>query len=141
MIIAIVVLVLSVIGFADSLYYTLIHYGYLGFQVPLVPMICDLKEGACRTVATSRWASIVGLPNSVWGMGFYALTTAAGAARLYLGKWPYLTLLRMLSVLAVFFSIVLAGTMFLRLRTVCPLCVLAQIINVILLTIFLMVKR
>ncbi|MCX6343914.1 MAG: vitamin K epoxide reductase family protein [Armatimonadetes bacterium] len=136
MVITILVLFMALIGFADSFYYTLLHYGYLGFQSPVVPMICELKQSVCRTLATSAWASTFGIPNSIFGMGYYALVGIAAVSRFKLKYWPFGAALTAISIFAALFSIYLAWAMVFMVHEICPLCVAAQVINIILAIIF-----
>lgn len=137
MVIAIVVMVLGLVGLLDSVYYTLIHYGYMSLGSPLVPIICDKQAGACRTVATSSWASLLGMPNSIFGIGYYLLAMLAAGVRMKAGEWPYHNALKVISIAAAFFSIYLAWALMFRVRALCPLCITAQAINVILAAVFL----
>lgn len=54
----------SLVGIFVTLYLTLFKLGYIG------EMTCAV--GACETVQLSRWATFLGLPVAVWGVGFYA---------------------------------------------------------------------
>ncbi len=136
MVTTIFVLTLAIIGFVDSFYYTLLHYGYLGFQSPFVPMICELKQGVCRTLATSSWACTFGIPNSIFGMGYYALVGIAAVSRFKLKHWPFDAALMAISIVAALFSTYLAWAMVFRVHEICPICVTSQVINVILAIIF-----
>lgn len=141
MILAIVALALSIIGFVDSLYFTLIHYNYIGPGSPLVSMTCHAEVGACRAVASTPWAQVFGIPNSVFGMAFYVMIFAASVARMALRVWPALPLLIGTSIVSAAFSIVLAWALVFKMHTLCPLCFTAQTINIILVLIFIHVYR
>ena len=141
MALAIVTLILSIIGFADSLYFTLIHYGYFGIGSPLVLMVCQAEVGACGTVATTPWAQAFGIPNSIFGMAFYVMIFAASVVRLTSRPWPALPLLAGSSIVAAAFSIVLAWALIFRMRALCPLCFTAQVINIVLALTFIYVYR
>lgn len=139
--IAIVVLVLGLIGFVDSLYYTLLRYGVLGFHAPLMPIICNHIKGTCEMLAASNWAAILGLPNSIYGMAYYGLIMLASIRRITNGCWPYPRALLLISLIAAMISIYLAGLMIFHLRAICPLCVTVQAINIILAVILLVEIR
>ena len=53
-------MILALLGLVDSVYYTLIHYGVMGFGSPYMPMICNHKEGVCQMLANTDWASSAG---------------------------------------------------------------------------------
>lgn len=59
-----IVIILSVVGFAVSLFLAITRY--MGFAVP-----CDLTRG-CEEVLASKYANFLGLPLSVWGVGFFS---------------------------------------------------------------------
>jgi uncharacterized membrane protein len=56
---------LALIGLFIVTYLTLYHYGIIG------TLSCSATHG-CETVQTSRWAMLLGLPVSAWGLGYYA---------------------------------------------------------------------
>lgn len=135
------VLALGLIGFIDSLYYTLLRYGVLGFHAPLMPIICNHVKGTCEMLAASSWAAILGLPNSIYGMAYYGLIMLATIRRVTFGCWPYPRALLLMSLIAAVVSIYLAWLMIFHLKAVCPLCITAQAINIILAVILLIETR
>jgi uncharacterized membrane protein len=54
---------LALAGVFVALYLSLYKLGYIG------TLVCAV--GSCETVQTSRWASLLGIPVAVWGVGFY----------------------------------------------------------------------
>lgn len=141
MYIPIVVIVLGLIGLVDSLYYTFAHYGVMGFGSPLMPVVCDSEKNVCEMLASTNWASVLGIPNSVFGLGYYALVLLAAGARLATGEWMYPRLTAAVALLAAVFSVYLAWLMITQVRAICPLCVTAQSINVVLAGVFIWVAR
>ena len=137
MLIPVFVLILALVGFVDSAYYTLIHYGVLGFGSPYMPMICDHKEGVCEMLANTDWASTMGLPNSIYGAAYYVLIAVLAGIRLATGAWPYPKLILAISVAAALSSLYLAWMMVYVVHVLCPLCVTAQAINIVLAVVFL----
>ncbi len=71
---------LSVLGLAISLYFTLAYYG--GLKSRDVPAaMCRRDERTCVTVLRTPYARLLGVPNSLLGVGFYLLTAlVAGLA-------------------------------------------------------------
>ncbi|MCL5105474.1 MAG: vitamin K epoxide reductase family protein [Armatimonadetes bacterium] len=141
MVLAIVTLVLSIVGFLDSLYFTLVHYGYFGIGSPLVSTVCRIEVGECSAIASTPWAEAFGVPNSIFGMIFYLMIFAASIVRMAFHEWPMLPLLIGSSIVVAAFSIVLAWALIFRMRALCPLCFTAQAINIILALIFIYVYR
>jgi uncharacterized membrane protein len=54
---------LALAGIFLSAYLALYKLGYIGV------IACSI--GSCETVQTSRWATFLGMPVAVWGVGFY----------------------------------------------------------------------
>lgn len=136
MLIPVLVLILALLGLVDSVYYTLVHYGAMGFGSPYMPMICTHKEGVCEMLANTDWASTLGLPNSLYGAVYYLLIAVLAGIRLATGAWPYPSLILAVSLLAALFSVYLAWMMIYQVHALCPLCVAAQAINIVLAGIF-----
>lgn len=59
---------LSLVGVFVALYLTLYKLGVFG--------VLRCGVGSCETVNTSRWATFLGLPVAVWGLGFYLAALA-----------------------------------------------------------------
>ncbi|MDB4900065.1 MAG: hypothetical protein JWN53_1873 [Gemmatimonadetes bacterium] len=55
-------------GVFVALYLALYKLGYIG------TLVCAV--GSCETVQTSRWATVLGIPVAVWGVGFYVAVLA-----------------------------------------------------------------
>lgn len=55
-------------GFFVAAYLTLYKLGMIG------ALTCSV--GSCETVQLSRWATFLGLPVALWGVGYYALVFA-----------------------------------------------------------------
>src|SRR4026208_1973119 len=53
----------ALVGFFVALYLALYKAGMIG------SLACG--SGGCETVQLSRWATFLGLPVAVWGVGFY----------------------------------------------------------------------
>lgn len=132
MYIPILVIILGLIGLVDSIYYTSAHYGLMGFGSSLMPMVCDSEKNVCEMLASTNYASTMGVPNSLFGIGYYAIVLLAAGIRLATGEWVYPRMLAAIAVLAAVFSVYLAWLMITQVRVICPLCVTAQAINVVL---------
>jgi uncharacterized membrane protein len=58
-----VIAALALAGIFLATYLALYKLGYIG------ALSCSV--GSCETVNLSRWATFLGLPVAVWGVGFY----------------------------------------------------------------------
>ena len=59
---------LALAGIFVALYLTLTKMGLLGGGA----LVCAV--GSCEVVNASRWATFLGLPVAVWGLGYYLVT-------------------------------------------------------------------
>jgi len=125
----IVIIVIGAVGLLDSLYFTLVYYGWMAADSRAVPSFCRMESRTCRTVLETPEAKIFRLPNSVYGLAYYAIMIAAAIERSASGRWPAPSVIVTLSVLAAVFSLYLGWTLIFRLRVPCPLCFLAHIVN------------
>ena len=67
------ILLFSLAGLADALYFTLAYYGRIR-RARWVPEILCAREGAsCVTVVRTPYAHVFGVPNSLLGFVYYAL--------------------------------------------------------------------
>jgi uncharacterized membrane protein len=62
-------------GVFVALYLALYKLGYIG------TLVCAV--GSCETVQTSRWATVLGIPVAVWGVGFYVAVLATALVGLH----------------------------------------------------------
>lgn len=130
---ALAALVLAGVGFLISAYMTFEYYGAIGGSVERGPWTCPSERGMCTTAVSTPEAHVFGVPNSLLGLGWYALIVVAAAARIAYGQWLVLTGLLGVAILAAAFSLYLAWALIFRLRTVCVLCFASQMINLALL--------
>ena len=63
--------ILSALGLYIASYFTLVYYGLLEANTRLVPRVCQLEERSCKTVLSTRYARIFGVPNSLLGVLYY----------------------------------------------------------------------
>jgi uncharacterized membrane protein len=118
-----IIVILSLIGFAVSVYLATAHY--LGFTPP-----CTVTKG-CEEVLASRYAIILGLPLSVWGIVFFTGTIVASLLANHYAVWKKL-LTALLSIGALL-SVVFLCLQFFVLRKVCQYCLVSDILVIILL--------
>jgi uncharacterized membrane protein len=87
-----IIAVLSLAGVFLATYLSLYKLGIVG------SLVCG--TGQCEVVQTSRWATFVGAPVAVWGVGFYLAMFAASVA----GSFGSLTESRAITVALVVMS-------------------------------------
>ncbi|MHB8654776.1 MAG: vitamin K epoxide reductase family protein [Terriglobia bacterium] len=148
MIIRTLIVVLSLVGLANALYFTLAYYGRIK-KARWVPEILCAREGSsCVTVVQTPYARVFGVPNSLLGIAYY----------LYLIGWIFTGLLfgpmvmvdsravpaSNLVLIAASAVTVLLGFYLIyalrwKLHTHCPLCYLGHAINATLLVLLVVV--
>lgn len=112
---------LSAVGFGISLYFTLAYYGRI--EASGIPAaLCRREERSCVTLLETPYARLLGVPNSVLGLGFYFLT--AVVAMLSLGEMlPRWLLWSNLAAAAISVALApyLVWALVARLKSWCPL--------------------
>ncbi len=150
MILRALIVVLSLGGLADALYFTFAYYGRIK-KARWVPEILCAREGSnCVTVVQTPYARVFGLPNSLFGTLYY-LVLIAGA----LGDWSFgmnvlitfgrfvvplaMVLLILVSAGAVILGLYLIYALRRKLHVDCPLCYTAHAINTVLFVLLLVI--
>jgi uncharacterized membrane protein len=117
----------SLVGLFVAAYLSLYKLGYLG------AITCTV--GSCETVQMSKWATLLGLPVAVWGIGFYllvlALTVAGTMGQLAESRGLSLTLL-VLTGWGLVFSAWLTWLELFVIHAICQWCVVSAILATIL---------
>jgi uncharacterized membrane protein len=104
--------VLALLGMALS--------GYLTFSAWQGARAAFCAEGAgCDVVLSSRWATLLGMPTSFWGLLTYGLLAAVAWNRDVANQWRWAWVI---SLFGLFFSLYLTGVSFLSLQAACPYC-------------------
>ncbi len=115
---------LGISGILISLYFTLVYYHLMPPDYRLVPPVCRMEDSTCQVVLFTRYGSLFGAPNSLYGTIYYVLVIAAAF-------YPDVRkLLLVLSVIVVAISIFLAYVLIVRLKTPCILCFTSHVINI-----------
>jgi uncharacterized membrane protein len=135
------VVLLSLVGLWDALYFTFAYYGRVR-KFRWVPEILCAREGSnCVTVVQTPYARVFGVPNSLFGIFYYlALLGWVLAGRALPASispvvaWGYLVV----SVGTVLLGFYLVYALIKKLGTHCPLCYLAHSINVLLLVLLIL---
>ena len=119
---------LALAGIFVASYLALYKLGYIG------TLACSV--GSCETVQTSRWATFLGAPVAVWGVGYYvallALTLVglSGARR---DDKRLSQLLVAMTAMGVLFSLWLTYLELFVIHAICLYCVISALIAVALL--------
>lgn len=67
------VIALSLVGLADALYFTFAYYGSVRKSRWVPEVLCAREGSSCVTVVRTPYGSVFGVPNSLLGIGYYAL--------------------------------------------------------------------
>lgn len=124
-------IVFGLLGFLISLYFTLVYYGKMRAEQPFLPRVCTLGSSSCQELIRRPEARLLGLPNFVLGLFFYAAVVAE--AVLPRGSAPSLEAALLVAAGgAVVLGLVLSYVLIVRLRTNCILCFASHAINLLL---------
>ena len=117
--------ILSGIGVGLSLYALYVKH-QLG-QNKNYHAVCDINEKvSCTKAMGSKYGSLFFIPNSAFGVVFYAVM-------MMLGYFDLMGTVFWLSLLAVLGSVYLAYVSFFKMRIACPVCTAVYILNIVLL--------
>lgn len=127
--IVVLIMLLALIGIADSAYMTLVHYRAVAPGPILIEETCTENGGACQVAAQGNYSAMLGVPHSVLGLLFYGWLVLAGAVWLVARYFPLLDSTLVVSWMTVLFSVFLAYTLIFTLKTPCVLCFVAHGLN------------
>lgn len=144
----ILIVILSVVGLANALYFTFAYYGRIK-KARWVPEILCAREGSsCVTVVRTPYARVFGVPNSLLGIFYYLYLIGWVFTGLSFGPQVMITSRAMpasnLALIASSAATVLLGFYLIyalrrKLHTHCPLCYLGHAINATLLILLVVV--
>jgi len=143
------ILILSLAGLLNALYFTLAYYGRVRKARWVPPALCAREGSNCVAVVRTFYAHAVGLPNSLVGIVYYlgllgwvlaggGQASAAGTVIWLHGVW---WLLVAASGVAVVLGLYLIHALWRILRVHCPLCYAAHAINLALLALMILFNR
>ncbi len=143
MILRALVIVLSLAGLADALYFTFAYYGRVKKARWVPEVLCAREGSSCLTVVQTPYGSVFGLPNSLLGIVYYLLLIAWALGGRSLGlefrlgmesyAITFVDLLLAASATTVALGFYLIYALRRILHTNCPLCYTAHAINLALL--------
>ncbi|HLX11262.1 MAG TPA: vitamin K epoxide reductase family protein [Bacteroidota bacterium] len=126
---------LGLAGFFISLYFTLVYYGILQPDWGFIPRVCRMDKQTCGSLIHTREARLLGLPNSVFGIGFYLFVIVTSVCFSGESYAISLQILFWASIIAVAMGIYLTYSLMVKLRTKCVLCFASHTINLLILLI------
>jgi uncharacterized membrane protein len=115
--------VIAALGFADAAYLTIEHY---------MNSIPPCSIGSCETVLTSQYASVLGLPVSLFGAIFYLLILVLLKMYVDSKSATAINVAATLSMLGAIISIVLIALMVFVINAICIYCMVSDILTIIL---------
>ncbi|MCL2822876.1 MAG: thioredoxin domain-containing protein, partial [Polyangiaceae bacterium] len=133
-VIAAIAMALSGVGAASSVYLTKVYIDVSEAMASGVEAthMCDInKLWSCSDVAASEYAAFLGIPVSVWGLGYFAVAFAASFLALLriepLKRWE--SLLFAFSCCGVPVTIVLAYIAASIIQSICAVCMVVYVVN------------
>lgn len=135
-VIPILIGVLALVGFADSMYMTLTHYDVIDAQSLPDSGICTLTDGACERTLTSSGATTLGIPNALLGAGYFAAVIGLASLRLVTGKWIAVIPTAVFLIAGFGFSVYLTHQLIFQMHEPCPFCLTAHTVNAFVLGLF-----
>ena len=130
---------LGAVGFLLALYFVLVTYGYARPDSRWLPQVCRMDEATCARIIHLPEARVLGPPNALFGLGYYAALVAVGLNPGLLGQPLVLGALLLAGLAAAAMSVYLAWALLRRLRVVCVLCFAAHGINWLALAVLLLI--
>ncbi len=114
---------IALVGLFVAFYLTLYKMGYI------VQLTCSID--GCERVNSSKWATFLGLPVAVWGMGFYLVTFVIaymGTLRRWARDSRISTVLLLLTGFGVLYSAWLTYLELYVIHAICQYCVVSAIL-------------
>ena len=118
-------------GVLIASYFTAVAYRWVSPDTPWVPAICRMGERTCASIVFTPTARVLGPPNSVLGLLFYA-TLASGAASGGLDHPPIRLAALGATGFALLVSLYLTYSLLFVTRVTCVLCFASHAINLLL---------
>jgi uncharacterized membrane protein len=123
-----VLVALAFAGLVVAVTMLLLTRGVLSSGSRWLPGVCRMDADSCARVVNHPHARILGVPNALVGVVFYAAVIVAA----FSGGEGLLTVVRVLSLFAVAASVFLTWSLIAVVRRPCPLCITAHAVNIVL---------
>jgi vitamin-K-epoxide reductase (warfarin-sensitive) len=122
-----IIVILCIAGFFLSVYALYVERKHAKNQ--RYKAVCDINEKAsCTKAFASKYGKTFGMPNSAYGMVFYA----AIFILLFLGFYDYVFYL---AILAMMGSVRLAYVLYFKLKDMCIVCTSIYVVNILILVV------
>jgi uncharacterized membrane protein len=152
LIIRILIVLLSLVGLANALYFTFAYYGRIKKARWVPELFCAREGSSCVTVVQTPYARVFGVPNSLLGIIYYVAMISGAVAGWSFGisliihftyfVLPFgLVLLFLASAVTVVLGFYLIYALRRKLHTHCPMCYLGHAINATLFILLIVVIR
>jgi uncharacterized membrane protein len=145
----VLILILSIAGLLNALYFTLVYYGGVRKARWVPEALCAGEGSTCVTVLRTPFARVFGTPNSLMGIVYYLAligwvladggSASAGGAAVWLRSVRWL--LVGASGVAVVLALYLTHALWRILRVHCLLCYTAHAINIALLVLLILFNQ
>lgn len=119
----------ALVGLADAAYFVAVGYRWIAPDAAWIPRACRMDEETCASIVDTSYGRALGLPNAVYGAGWYLLALGAGAWLAVHGSLAACGPLLLVAAVAVGFSVYLLWSLVERLAADCPLCYLGHGLN------------
>ncbi len=140
MLLRVLIIVLSLAGLADALYFTFAYYGRIKKMRWIPEILCAREGSSCVTVVQTPYARVFGVPNSLLGIIYYLFSIAWAAGypwapayfvgmNQFLAYFSFSNILISASAITVALGFYLVYALRRRLHINCPLCYTAHAIN------------
>ena len=125
-----VLIVLSIVGFTVSTYFTGVAYRWIRPDARWIPSFCRMGEQTCASIVFTPRARVFGLPNSLLGQIYY-LALSIGIPLGLLAEPRVLVMYMCVSLLTVVLAVYLSYSLLVLTRVPCKLCFTSHGINVV----------
>lgn len=137
-VVPVIILILALIGFLDSIYLTLAHYEVFGPKTIMMASACPLRDGGCETLEASEKSYTFGIPNAILGSTYFAFLLGVVGYRVYTGKWLAPRLFLAFLVAGLLFSVYLLVILLVVINIPCPYCIAAHTVNISIVILYLL---
>lgn len=119
------IFILSIIGLIISLYSL-----YLKIKLnnnPTHKPICDINKNiSCTKALSSKYSSLLKIPNSIFGLIFYSIIAI-------LSIFNLITFIFYIAIISIIISLYLAMISYIKMKNFCIICTMIYIINILIL--------
>jgi uncharacterized membrane protein len=146
------IVLLSLGGLADALYFTFAYYGRVKRSRWVPQILCAREGSSCVTVVQTPYARVFGVPNSLLGIIYYVLLIVWGLGSPWPDFWfvgwnrslvdfSFFDFLILASIITIGLGFYLIYALRRKLHVDCPLCYTAHAINAALLVLLVLLAR